>query len=60
MWCVNLMKRMWNKEKEKSTGKEFNIKRSENDKKCGYQTLIFLYCHVYGRKLPVADSADAE
>ena len=21
MWCVNLMKRMWNKEKEKSTGK---------------------------------------
>ena len=40
--------------------KEFNIKRSENDKKCGYQTLIFLYCHVYGRKLPVADSADAE
>ena len=50
MWCVNLMKRMWNKEKE----------RSENDKKCDYQTLIFLYCHVYGRKLPVADSADAE
>ena len=40
--------------------KEFNIKRSENDKKCDYQTLIFLYCHVYGRKLPVADSADAE
>ena len=35
-------------------------KRSENDKKCDYQTLIFLYCHVYGRKLPVADSADAE